>query len=126
MLPRPLPWLLFALHLAASVAYAEDGAGLKLCSGTPPRNIDSAVFAKAMIEAEQWALPIYGDDCVLCVELLHQTRRTFQIHITSPDPRNELWINTSAVMTFDNATGRVLDSGVYHSCHVRRATEAAQ
>jgi len=90
---------------------------MSLCNKNDSPSIKRELLSSALRQAHRWSKLKYGEQCVTCAEIYSVDENRFSLHITSP---GELLINTSAVMEFQKSDAKLLDSGIYHSCHVKR------
>ena len=90
---------------------------MRLCNGQVNQSIDGELLSSALRQSYRWSSYKYGDECITCAEIYDVEKKSFTLHITSP---GELLFNTSALLEFRKSDAKLLDSGVYHSCKVKR------
>ena len=90
---------------------------IELCANEKKLNVDNAVLVKTLSKVSEYAIETYGNDCLVCAEILDVNNDSIEFHITSPDNENAL-INTSATVVIEISGGNVLDKTLYHSCKV--------
>ena len=91
---------------------------IELCANEKTSNIDNVVLVKALNRVSEYAIETYGDDCLVCAEVLDVNTADIEFHITSPGNENAPF-NTSATVVVEITSGKVLDKALYHSCKVR-------
>ena len=84
-------------------------------------NIAATELIPMLQKTQQFSLKIYGNDCVVCAEILETSELELTLHITSPDLDEVILFNTSAYISFNKKTGSTIEKGVWHSCKVRFA-----
>jgi hypothetical protein len=117
--------------LALTLAFAASGvlvsgcasnraAPMEPCGGRDfAQEIRPDILRAALVRAARWSDEVYGSDCVVCAEFYDDDEHSFTFHVTSPASEGMI-LNTSATLTFNRSSGRLLRTALYHSCHVRR------
>lgn len=96
---------------------------MQLCYTTElSASIASEDLQRALRRAQAFSNSRYGEDCLVCAELLAFEQGQIHLHIRSPLP--DPGIDTSATLKVRAVDGRVVESRLYHSCNAQVLSKA--
>lgn len=118
---RRVAWACASLLLCSLSACAHrvlQVEPMQLCYATAlSASVASEDLQRALVQAQAFSNSRYGEDCLVCAELLAFDLGQIHLHIRSPLP--DPGIDTSATLKVRAADGRVVESRLYHSCNAR-------
>ena len=110
----------FLFALTGCAHRALQAEPMPLCDTTElTTSVASEDMRRALVQAQVLSNSRYGEDCLVCAELLRVEQGEIHLHIRSPPP--DPGIDTSATLTVRARDGQVVDSRLYHSCSAHSA-----